>query len=263
MLALGCDLGALATKTVLLMDGQIAAFDITPNQGHLADVAEISLAKVLSRAGLKPESVPVRGGMGWGVKYIKYPHRPDTIINCLAAGALWLRPTARTVVDLGGLSTTVISMNEQGKVLEYRSNDRCASGTGFFIELVAQALEMDLAEMDLAAQSASGRAHIGAQCAVFGESEVVSHVNDGVDTADIAAGVSYALGVAAATSVRRLGIVPEVLASGGVSKMSTVLAALSEKLAVEIIRPVVEPQLVGAIGAALAAFRHSVSPPRT
>ncbi|MFH1137441.1 MAG: acyl-CoA dehydratase activase [Pseudomonadota bacterium] len=256
MLALGCDMGALAAKTVLLEDGRLIDHDVTTTDGLLAGAANVSLQRILDRTGLTLRDLPRRGGTGWGRKYINYDHHPETIINCLAAGAFFLRPGARTVVDLGGLTAAVINLNDQGKVLEYRNNDRCASGTGFFVELAAQALELRLEELNRVVASATGRVHIGAQCAVFGESEIVSHVNQGVEPADILAGVVYAIGAGAATTVRRLGVVPEILVSGGVAKLDGVLAALSEKLGVEAVRPEVDPQIVGALGAALIAARR-------
>ena len=148
MIVLGCDVGALATKTVILKDGSLSAWDITPNEGRLGKVAKESLARVLQITGLRQEEISAYGGTGWGRKYIPYLHRQESQINCLARGTRRLQPSVRTVVDIGGLTTTVIHLKEQGGVLEYRNNDRCASGTGFFIELAAQAMELPLDELD-------------------------------------------------------------------------------------------------------------------
>jgi activator of 2-hydroxyglutaryl-CoA dehydratase len=133
---LGCDVGAL-TPNVILNNG-FCWDDITRMRGARAS-GEESLAKVLQTTGISPERSLGADGLK---KYIPYPHRPENPINCLARAARWLWPTVRTVVDIGGLTTTVIQLKEQGGVLEYRNNDRCASGTGFFIELAAQALEL-------------------------------------------------------------------------------------------------------------------------
>ncbi|MBI5586588.1 MAG: 2-hydroxyglutaryl-CoA dehydratase [Deltaproteobacteria bacterium] len=252
MIVLGCDVGALATKTVLLNNGELLGWDITPNVGRLGQVAEESLSKVLRKTGLTLEQIALCWGTGWGKKYIPYPHSPENLINCLSRGARWLWPAVRTVVDIGGLTTTVIHLKEQGGILEYRNNDRCASGTGFFIELAAQALELPLDELDSTASRARGRAHIGAQCAVFGESEIISHVNDGVEPAEIVAGLTYAVGLGAATMVRRLGIVPDILMTGGVTKIRSVVWSLEENLATKTCLPDCDPQIVAAIGAALA-----------
>jgi predicted CoA-substrate-specific enzyme activase len=252
MIVCGCDVGALATKTVILKDGSLIGWDITPHEGRLGKVAEASLARVLKTTGLRQEEISAWGGTGWGRKYIPYPHCQESQINCLARGARRLWPSVRTVVDIGGLTTTVIHLKEQGGVLEYRTNDRCASGTGFFLELAAQALELPLDEWDLTASQAKARAHIGAQCAVFGESEIISHVNDGVEPAEIVAGITYAVGLGSATMVRRLGIAPDILITGGVAKIQSVIRSLEENLGIGTCRPACDPQIVAAIGAALA-----------
>lgn len=252
MIVLGCDVGALATKTVILKDGSLLGWDITPNEGRLGKVAEESLARVLKATGLRQEEISSCGGTGWGKKYIPYPHRQESQINCLARGARWLWPSVRTVVDIGGLTTTVIHLKEQGGVLEYRTNDRCASGTGFFIELAAQALELPLDELDPTVDRAKKRAHIGAQCAVFGESEIISHVNNGVEPPEIVAGLTYAIGLGAATTVRRLGVIKDILLTGGVAKINSVIRSLEENLETETCRPACDPQIVAAVGAALA-----------
>jgi (R)-2-hydroxyacyl-CoA dehydratese activating ATPase len=252
MIVLGCDVGALATKTVIIKDGTLLGWDITPNEGRLGQVAEESLARVLKATGINQEDISFWSGTGWGNKYIPYPHRTESLINCLARGARWLWPSVRTVVDIGGLTTTVINLKEQGGVLEYRNNDRCASGTGFFIELAAQALELPLNELDSTAGRAKGRAHIGAQCAVFGESEIISHVNDGVEPPEIVAGLAYAVGLGAATMVRRVGIVLDILMTGGVAKLQSVIRALEENLERATCLAACDPQIVAAIGAALA-----------
>jgi (R)-2-hydroxyacyl-CoA dehydratese activating ATPase len=259
MIVLGCDVGALATKTVILNDGSLLGWDITPNEGRLGHVAEKSLARVLKATGLDQEEISSWNGTGWGKKYIPYPHRAESLINCLARGARWVHPSVRTVVDIGGLTTTVIHLKEQGGILEYRNNDRCASGTGFFIELAAQALELSLDELDPTAGRAKKRAHIGAQCAVFGESEIISHVNDGVEPPEIVAGLTYAVGLGAATMVRRLGIVPDILMTGGVAKFQSVIRSLEENLKTETCLGDCDPQIVVAIGAALAgaAFKQN------
>lgn len=259
MIALGCDVGALATKTVILNDGSLLGWDITPNEGRLGKVAEESLAKVLQTTGLSPAEISSWSGTGWGKKYIPYPHRPESMINCLARSGRWLQSSVRTVVDIGGLTTTVIHLKEQGGVLEYRNNDRCASGTGFFIELAAQAMELPLDELDRTADRAEKRAHIGAQCAVFGESEIISHVNNGVEPSEIVAGLTYAVGLGAATMVRRLGIVPDILMTGGVTKIRNVIRSLEENLETKTCRPDCDPQIVAAIGAALAGVEFSQS----
>jgi predicted CoA-substrate-specific enzyme activase len=253
MISLGCDVGAIATKTVILKEGALLGTCVIRNEGKAKQAVQTAVEKALSMAGLPPEAIQAWGGTGSGERYIPFSHQEKSLISCLARAAVWALPSARTLVDIGGLSSTCINVNETGRAMEYRTSDRCASGTGFFLELAAQALELRMEDLSSVAAAASGRAHISAQCAVFGESEIVTHVNDGVDAADIVAGISHSIGSGLATMVRRLGHEPEVLATGGVAKMTSVLKALGETLGVEVKRPAWDPQLAAAIGAALCA----------
>lgn len=189
-----------------------------------------------------------------GDKYIHIPHVKEGKIKCLARGSFWAVSETRTVVDLGGLSTSIISLNDSGKVLEYRTSDKCATGSGFFMELASQALELTVEEMGSIILPPDDRAHMGTQCAVFCESEIVSHINDGIDVKSIAAGINFSLGSGIATMVNRLGAKPQVLLTGGVAKCRGVIHALEEHLGMKVISSVsVDQQLIGAIGAALCA----------
>lgn len=257
MISLGCDIGAIATKTVIVKDGSIAAYDITPNKGQLAQAAQHSVQRVLSHTGISLDEITHRAGTGWGEKYMPFSRTSESMISCLAKGAHWIEPAARTVVNIGGLSTTIVSINgERGQVIEYRTNDRCASGTGFFLELSAQALELKIEELGPISLSAKGRAHISAQCAVFGESEIVTHVNDGAEPADIVAGITYAIGASVASMVKRLSVEREIVVTGGVAKNEGVVKALEEKLGVETADVQLDSQIICALGAALLALER-------
>jgi predicted CoA-substrate-specific enzyme activase len=253
MISLGCDVGTIATKTAILKDGVLLGSCVIPNEGKARQAVRASVDKALSMAGVPAEAIQAWGGTGSGEKYIPFPCRGKGLISCLGRAANWALPSARTLVDIGGLSSTCINLNEAGRAMEYRTSDRCASGTGFFLELAAQALELRMEELSSVAAAAAGRARISAQCAVFGESEIVTHVNDGVDAEDIMAGISHSIGSGLATMVRRLGVQPDILATGGVAKMESVLQSLGELLGVEVKRPEWDPQLAAAIGAALCA----------
>ena len=260
MISVGCDIGTVATKACVLKGGTLMAYEIVPNEGQLSRAVETSVHQVLSKAGLSVEHVEAWGATGAGERYLSLPHATKNMISCLARGANWMLPSARTVVHIGGLSTTCVNINDQGKSMGYRTNDRCASGTGFFLELAAQALEISLEELDSVAGSASRKVPISSQCAVFGESEIVTHVNDGVEAAAIIAGISHSIGSGLATMARRLGIEPEIVATGGVAKMATVLKALEEDLGMEVKSTGQDPQLVVAIGAALCAAETRETP---
>jgi predicted CoA-substrate-specific enzyme activase len=254
MISLGCDIGAVATKSVVMKGKSLAAWDIRPNEGRMIEAAKKSVSDLLQKAGLSMGDMERLGGTGWGEKYMPFDHTTESMISCLARGGHWMGPAASTVLNIGGLSTTIISINpHDGKVIEYRTNDRCASGTGFFLEMAAQALEMRVEDLGAVALSARGRAHISAQCAVFGESEIVTHVNDGAEPADIVSGIVYSIGASVASMARRLSLEREVIVTGGVGKNLGVIQAVEACIGFETMKVPWDPQLVGAIGAALWA----------
>ena len=134
----------MMTKTVLMDDGALISSNITRNHGKLIQAVTKSVEDVLSKTGVAIEEIEALCGTGRGEKYITFPHETAGLMNCLAKGARWALPAVRTIADMGGLGSTAIHVNEEGgRVLEYRSNDRCAAGTGFFLELAANALELD------------------------------------------------------------------------------------------------------------------------
>ena len=260
MIVLGCDVGTMFTKTVLMDNGNVIAHDLTRNTGNLNKIVESSIQNVVSGAGVSVEDIGICGGTGMGDKYIHIPHIKEGKIKCLARGSFWAVPESRTVVDLGGLSTSIISLNDSGKVLEYRTSDKCATGSGFFLELAAQALELTVEEMGNIILPPEDRAHMSTQCAVFCESEIVSHINDGVDVKSIVSGINFSLGSGIATMINRLGAKPQVLLIGGVAKSRGIIHALEEHLEMKVISPVsVDQQLIGAIGAALCARESAQS----
>ena len=141
MLALGCDVGTMFTKTVVMDNGHVMGHNITRNTGALREIVDASIHHAAEMEGGTLDDIHVRGGTGMGDKYIGIDHVNEGVIKCIARGACWALKEVRTVVDLGGLSTTIISLGETGRVIEYRTSDKCASGSGFFLELAAQALE--------------------------------------------------------------------------------------------------------------------------
>ena len=254
MISLGCDIGAIATKTVILKQRDIESIDITLNEGRLSEASERSFQNVLSDCGLSLDEITHRGGTGRGVRYMSVPNSTESMISCLAKGTHWLLPSARTIINIGGLSTTIINMTgDKGKVIEYRSNRRCASGTGFFLDMAARALEMEVEDLGPAAFSATGRANINVHCAVFGESEIVTQLNEGTEPADIIAGITYAVGESAASIAKRLRVEKDIVVTGGVAKNMGVIKAIEKNLGMETAKVPLDPQIIGALGAALLA----------
>ncbi|HEY50050.1 MAG TPA: hypothetical protein G4O13_08410 [Dehalococcoidia bacterium] len=253
MIVAGFDLGTLAAKAVILRDGEIVSSEIRGIKAVPEKVAQDILDKALSQAGLSQEDVVYSVSTGWGRKRVPFANLDMADMPCLAKGAKWLIPSARTVIDVGGQSIRALSINEAGKVLEYNTNDKCAAATGRFLELVAEALELKLEELASLAAQSKEPAKISSQCCVFAESEVVTLVNEGINLIDIVAGVHDSIVRRLAATSGTIGIVEDVVMTGGCAKNERLVGSLGKQLKVDIKTVDVDPQLVGAIGAAVIA----------
>jgi len=242
MIVVGCDLGTLVAKVVVMRDGSIVSSGAGEIKAVPEQVASDVLEKALSKAGLSPGDIEYCISTGWGRKRVPFARMEMGEMPCLAKGAQWLIPSVRTVIDVGGQSVRAISVNEAGKVVAYNTNDKCAAGTGRFFELVAEALEP---------------AKISSQCSVFAESEVVTLVNEGRDLVDILAGVHDSTVRRLAAIAGTIGITEDVVMTGGCAKNERLVKGLGNHFKVEMKTLAVDPRLVGAIGAALFALEKS------
>jgi CoA-substrate-specific enzyme activase, putative len=173
-------------------------------------------------------------------------------IRAFAIGAKYLHPDCHTVIDIGGQDCKVILLSGEGEVQKFEMNDRCAAGTGKFLEIMANTLEVKVAELGDLALSASRRVQINSLCTVFAESEVVSLIARGEESSAIALGLHDAIATRIATMARRVGIKEKVVFAGGAALNKCLRKFVGEKLGVELTVPA-EPQIVGALGAAILA----------
>ena len=173
-------------------------------------------------------------------------------IRAYAVGARHLYPDCRTVIDVGGQDSKVTLLSDEGEVLKFEMNDRCAAGSGKFLEVMAKTLEVDIGDLGALALSASKVVQINSLCTVFAESEVVSLISRGVESSAIALALHEAIAARIAGMVRRIGPKERVVFAGGAALDRCLHQLLSEKLGIEITVPP-EPQIVGALGAALMA----------
>ena len=175
-----------------------------------------------------------------------------TEIKAFAAGARYLYPDCHTVIDIGGQDSKVILLSDKGEVQKFEMNDRCAAGTGKFLEVMANTLEVGIAEMGDLALSAKKKIRINSLCTVFAESEVVSLIAKGEETSAIAMALHEAIATRIVSMVRRTGIKEKIVFAGGASLNKCLSSLLKQKLGTELVIPD-SPQIVGALGAALLA----------
>ncbi len=248
----GVDVGSLTAEVVLLDKGEIMHYVIIPTGANSKTAAEKAMDKALEEMGLTRASLKYVVATGYGRVSIDFADKRITEITCHGQGAYYLNPGVRTVIDIGGQDSKVISLNDKGKVLDFAMNDKCAAGTGRFLEVMAQALEVELDGLAKLSDQAQNTVSISSMCTVFAESEVVSLIARGLPRENIALGLHQSIADRTAGMVHRIGLEEAVMITGGVAKNAAVVRALNEKLKTDIIVPN-EPQIAGALGAALLA----------
>lgn len=251
MITAGIDIGSLTAKCALMKDGELIAYKVIKVSPDLEETARRVFQETLKAAGVKEEEVEKIIATGYGRNKVGFADKKVTEISCHAKGALYFIPTARTVVDIGGQDSKVIAI-ENGKVAEFVMNDKCAAGTGRFLEVMAAALNLKVEELGEVAEKAKRATKISSTCTVFAESEVISHLASGEKVEDIVAGIHEAIASRIAAMARRVKIEPDIVLTGGVAKNRAMKKALEKEFGMEIKTPP-EPQIVGAVGAALFA----------
>ena len=250
----GVDIGSTASKVVVLVDGQIRGQVVGPSSTNPARTAEEIFDRALALAEIERSDVQMVIGTGYGRTQVPFADKNVSEITCHGRGAHFLEPGVRTVIDIGGQDTKVISLDERGDLLDFAMNDKCAAGTGRFLEAMARSMEIPIEEMGGFYDPSVEACSITSMCSVFAESEVINLINDGVELPRIVKGLLLSMSNRVAALARRLGLEPEVAISGGVGKNIGVVDALHQKLGVPIITlGETDPQLVGALGAALVA----------
>ncbi|MBU2488572.1 MAG: 2-hydroxyglutaryl-CoA dehydratase [Proteobacteria bacterium] len=255
MIVLGVDVGSLTAKAVCMKDGKILSQALIRAVTRPSESARQVIAQTLSAAGLSLEDVAYSVGTGYGRKQIPDVTETESEITCHGRGAFYANPGVRTVVDIGGQDAKALRLDADGNVERYSYNDKCASGTGRFLEVMADALDVPLDKLGELSATSSRAVRISNQCVVFAETEVITLVNQGAEPADIVRGLHHALANRVAALAKSVGVTPSVAFSGGVAKNAGVVLALSEALGCELV-PLdgVDPQFCGALGAALIAM---------
>ncbi len=252
MIVAGIDIGSISTETVIVRDQQMLSFSILPTGANSIQAAELSLTQALATAGLKRADLASIVTTGYGRISFPTATKRITEITCHARGAFYLNPATRTVIDIGGQDTKVIRLDDQGRNIDFQMNDKCAAGTGRFLEVMAQALGVNLADMGRISQRAPRSIKISNTCTVFAESEVISLIAQNEPVEVIIRGLHEAIADRVLGLISRVGFKEVVMLTGGVAKNEGVARALEERLGVKIFVPP-EPQIIGALGAALLA----------
>ncbi len=249
----GIDSGSTSTDVVIIDSAdEILGSAVVPTGAYPSKSAEEALAKALEIAHIDRSNIANIVSTGYGRTNLEIGDRSVTEISCHAKGAHYLDPTITTIIDIGGQDSKAISINSTGKVVDFAMNDKCAAGTGRFLENMSRILQIDLDEMAKRGLNASEEIVISSTCTVFAESEVITLIAKGKDVDDIIYGLNRAVAQRASSLVKRISGTSPFMMTGGVAKNLGVLKALEEQLGSEV-KTTNKAQLCGAIGAALYA----------
>ena len=257
----GIDSGSTSTDVVILdQNGKIKSTMIIPTGGGAMMSAEKSLAAAVEKAGIQEEDIVRIVTTGYGRAYIDSGDDSITEITCHAKGAHYLNPNVWTIIDIGGQDIKAISIDEHGAVTNFLMNDKCAAGTGRFLEMMARTLGLSLEEMSTKGLEWKENIVISSMCTVFAESEVVSLVAQNKNVADIIHGLNVSVASKVGALAARLGKKNpgEYMMTGGVAKNQGIINALEEKLGAKLYI-CDEAQLCGALGAALFAYEKCIA----
>jgi len=248
----GVDVGAATAKAVILNNDSVLASSVIPTGFSAAGAGEAVTKEALQKAGLTMDDLEYIVSTGYGRRAVSFANKVLTEIICHAAGVSWLIAEARTIIDIGGQDSKVIGLDDQGNVTNFVMNDKCAAGTGRFLEVMAGVLGVKISEMGPVSLRGEEACQISSTCTVFAESEMVSLRAEGRSREDIIAGIHKALARRVAIMGAPVGFKREVVFTGGVAKNVGIKKALEDEIGLEILIPE-EPQIVGALGAALLA----------
>ncbi|MEN8135906.1 MAG: acyl-CoA dehydratase activase [Thermodesulfobacteriota bacterium] len=250
---LGIDIGSITAKAVLVDDsGQMIASSVSKSGFDHNQAAQTVADDVTQQAAIDMDKINTIVATGYGRNNIPFASRAITEITCHARGALHELPDCRMVVDIGGQDSKVILVGPSGRVIDFCMNDRCAAGTGRFLEVMANSLQIPLDEMGPLAMTADNPASISNVCTVFAESEVISLISAGKKREDIIRGLCRSISERVNSMVTRVGLDQPIAMTGGVALNKGVAMELEQMLGVTINVPS-SPQIIGALGAALLA----------
>ncbi len=248
----GCDVGSTYTKAVILDEtGKMVANTTLRSKINSEVSAKLAMDEVLHQVGLdSSQELGYLIGTGYGRNKVPFADENVSEISCHAMGVHVTNPSVKAIIDIGGQDVKGISIDTDGTVKNFAMNDKCAAGTGRFYEAMARSFEMSLSEFSKLSLTAKNVIPITAQCTVFAESEVISLVGEGKAMDEIAAGIQMAVAKRCFVMAKKAGAVDSITLTGGCAKNDGLKAAIEKVLKLKVVDLDIDPQLMGALGAA-------------
>ncbi len=257
MIVAGCDVGSLTAEAVIMTNGTILGSEIIRVRPRAEQSAKDVMDKLLGRLKLTYEDVGYCVSTGYGRETIPFADHNISEISCHGRGANWLIPSIRTVIDIGGQDCKAIRVDKDGLLDDFVMNDKCAAGTGRSLELMSESLGVDVSELGPLSLEATNPVVITNQCSIFAEMEILHYMCEEKRLADIAAGINESMSRRVKMLVGKVGIKNDVGMTGGVSKNVGVVKYLEEMLGKSFLEFPEDPQIIGALGAAIFASERA------
>jgi predicted CoA-substrate-specific enzyme activase len=252
MIVAGIDIGSRAAKSVVMKDNEIISAFIGDTGPESVKTANMTINSVLKKTGLSLKDVDYIVATGYGRILVPFAQENISEISCHARGINWYYPTVRTILDMGGQDCKAIRCNEEGNVTNFVMNDKCAGGTGRFLEMIADVLGIKLSDIGEMSLQSHNVIPFNTICAVFAKSEAITHLRHGVAHSDILAGLNDAISTRCLNLLKKVSIEKDFTITGGIAKNKGMVAKIVEKVGIEPLLAQ-DPQIIGALGAALFA----------
>jgi len=250
--SMGIDIGSVTTKAAIIKDGELIVSHIIPSGANYRIAAQRAMEEVLAKGGLSPSDIAYIIATGYGASSADFVQERVTDISCCARGVHHVFPSVRTVIDIGGQASKAIRVNEEGRATNFVVSERCAAGSGRFLQIIARVLQVDMKDIGPLSLKSENPITYTTGCAVFGESEAISRVAEGTSKEDIVAGVHNAIAAKVSNLTDRVGLEEDCALTGGGALDVGLVKRVEEKLRVHLLVPA-EPQISAAFGAALFA----------
>ncbi len=250
---MGIDIGSTASKCIILKNGSHIEGEAVIPVGAGTSGPDRAVAQALENASRSMEDISAVVATGYGRNTFTEADKQMSELSCHAKGAHFIFPDVKTIIDIGGQDAKTLKISPNGKLMNFVMNDKCAAGTGRFLDVMSHVLEVDISDLAKTGQQSESPVNISSTCTVFAESEVISHLSNKVAISDIVAGIHNSVASRVAGLAKRVGVASQVVMTGGVAQNSGVVKALERELAVSI-DTTPKAQLVGALGAALYAY---------
>lgn len=250
--AMGMDIGSTASKCVILKNGRELVGSAVVASGTGTSGPARAMARALESAALQREQISALVATGYGRNTLQGADERISELSCHAKGAWTIYPGVKTVIDIGGQDAKVMAIGDSGRLENFMMNDKCAAGTGRFLDVMARVLELEVSQLGEEDEKSTRIVNISSTCTVFAESEVISQLAGNTPIPDLVAGIHRSVATRTASLAKRLGVRPPVMMTGGVAQNSGVVRALERELGMKICTDPLA-QLAGAFGAALFA----------